>query len=670
MENKIENKKYDMVNIMRMVCALLVVVIHTSAFAQFGGVAKYITSDVIARIAVPFFFVTSGFFLYGKINKEGYINKYIKKLVVLYLIITTLNVVILFPRVLYAISTCKGPGDIFILFIKSLFINGFSGALWYFPALIFSTIFVYLFVKRDWIKPLIGLSILFFAIGLMGDSYQTIVINTPLMKIVDIYNVVFDLTRNGFCIAVPFLTIGILISKYNLKERVKHIGILILIFAAIYGLEAYLVISNETFRDTNIYISLVFIVPLIFIWALNSKVKISDRRSNLLREMSFWVYGLHEIVQIGTLMYLKVNTGSTLYFYLMVISITIFIAYVISSKHIKEPIENKKAERRIPITCLIIGCAILASFFAPSGGKSSISPENKKLFGQSEGKESTNVVGILYKISDEDSSLYLYGGISYGTADMYPLASVVEEAIDNSDGYAIDSMPTEEDQQNIMKLVKYEKDELGDRVSEEAVNIIKDKIEGSKFKGKYEQIKNIKASYISSYVHNFYTTSSDLKNEYGINNYIKYKAEIQSKDVIGLKSPLLGAQEYFDNSKEEDNAYIMLVKYMGEDDYTVDKARLEAWKTGNIEATYYKKGKKILSNEEDQKDYDKYSSIIKENDNYSKNIERNENTKKIDELLKANKNYFVSIDLGNLIEENNVIAQLEAMGYKVSKVTN
>ena len=57
----------------------------------------------------------------------------------------------------------------------------------------------------------------------------------------------------------------------------------------------------------------------------------------------------------------------------------------------------------------------------------------------------------------------------------------------------------------------------------------------------------------------------------------------------------------------------MLVKYMGEDDYTVEKARLEAWKTGNIEATYNKIGKKILSNEEDQKDYDKYSSIIKEN---------------------------------------------------------
>jgi hypothetical protein len=350
-----------MVNIMRMVCALLVIIIHTMAFAQFGGTAKYITSDVIARIAVPFFFIASGFFMYGKIKQEGYIKKYIKKLVILYLIITALNIVILFPIVLYSISKCNGPIEIFIWFIKSLFVNGFSGALWYFPALILSTIFVYIFVKKDWIKPLIGFSVVFFVIGLMGDSYQNLIINTPLMKIVDIYNLVFDLTRNGVCIGVPFIAIGVLINKFNLKERVNHVGRLISIFSAVYGLESYLLISNKIFRDTNIYMSLVFIVPLIFIWALKSKVEISERKSNLFREMSIWIYGLHEIIQIVAWA-LKVNTEATVFFYLMVVLITIPIAYFISSKRVKEPAENKKEEKKVPIYCLILGCFILGCF--------------------------------------------------------------------------------------------------------------------------------------------------------------------------------------------------------------------------------------------------------------------------------------------------------------------
>ena len=360
-----ENKKYPMVNIMRMVCALLVIVIHTMAFNQFGNAAKYITSDVIARIAVPFFFITSGFFLYSKINQEGYIKKYIKKLFLVYLIITAISAVLLFPLIMNTIYTqCNGVADVFILFAKILLVNGFPGALWYFPALIFSTIFVSVFLKKNWIKPLIGFAILFFVIGLMGDSYQTLVANTPLMKIVDIYNVAFDLTRNGFCIGVPFIVIGALINKFNLKDRINHVGRLILIFSAVYGLEAYLVISKDLFRDTNIYITLAFIVPLIFIWALNSKVSISDRTSNLFKEMSLWVYGFHQLIQLAALAYLKVNPKATFFFYLMVVCITIFIAYIISCKRLKEPVENKKSERKIPIACLVIGCAILACFLA------------------------------------------------------------------------------------------------------------------------------------------------------------------------------------------------------------------------------------------------------------------------------------------------------------------
>jgi len=667
METKIENRKYNMINIMRLVCALLVIVIHTMAFAQFGDTAKYITSDVIARIAVPFFFITSGFFLYSKINSKGYIKKYTKKLVILYLIITALNIVILFPRIVYLISMSSSPVEIVTLFIKALFVNGFSGALWYFPALILSTIFVYIFVKKDWIKALIGFSILFFAIGLMGDSYQNLIINTPLMKIVDIYNVVFDLTRNGFCIGVPFITIGVVINKFNLSEKVKNIEILILIFSVLYGLEAYLVISNGIFRDTNIYISLVFIVPLIFIWAMKSKIEISQRKSSLFREMSIWVYGLHEIIQIGALMYLKINTKATVFFYLMVVCITIFIAYIISSKRVADTVENKKIERKIPVASLILGCAILACFIAFAGEKSNISDENKKLFGKTEGKEATNTVGALYKISDEDSSLYVYGGINYGTEDMYPLAPAVEEAMNNSKGYVIDSIPTEEDLQYLNKLTYYEKDELDDHVSEEAVNILKEKVDTLKFAAAYEQIQSVKASYMASYINSIYSISSELKLEYSVSNYIKYKAEKQNKDIIGLVSPLFGFEEYLNNSKEEDNAYMMLVKYMGGDDYTSAKYKLELWKKGKVEEAYDNKMK--LSSVEDQKDYEKYNNIIKENEDNNHKIYNAENTKKVDELLKGNKEYFISINYNNLVGENNVIAQLQIMGYKVLKIT-
>ena len=78
MENEV--KRYDAVNILRMVCAYLVMVIHLMAFQVFGDGARYVTSEFICRIAVPFFFITSGYFLYPKVNKEGYLKKIFVKI--------------------------------------------------------------------------------------------------------------------------------------------------------------------------------------------------------------------------------------------------------------------------------------------------------------------------------------------------------------------------------------------------------------------------------------------------------------------------------------------------------------------------------------------------------------------------------------------------------------
>ncbi len=55
----------------RVPAALLVIAIHTGPLLSLNGEANYLLTDILARIAVPFFFSVSGWFLVPRLLREG-----------------------------------------------------------------------------------------------------------------------------------------------------------------------------------------------------------------------------------------------------------------------------------------------------------------------------------------------------------------------------------------------------------------------------------------------------------------------------------------------------------------------------------------------------------------------------------------------------------------------
>ena len=55
----------------RVPAALLVIAIHTGPLLSLNGEANYLLTDILARIAVPFFFAVSGWFLVPRLLREG-----------------------------------------------------------------------------------------------------------------------------------------------------------------------------------------------------------------------------------------------------------------------------------------------------------------------------------------------------------------------------------------------------------------------------------------------------------------------------------------------------------------------------------------------------------------------------------------------------------------------
>lgn len=58
---------YDSLDIAKLICSLMVVIIHTKPLQPYSDALNVYTAESICRIAVPFFFVASGLLLYTKL---------------------------------------------------------------------------------------------------------------------------------------------------------------------------------------------------------------------------------------------------------------------------------------------------------------------------------------------------------------------------------------------------------------------------------------------------------------------------------------------------------------------------------------------------------------------------------------------------------------------------
>lgn len=72
MESK--TKEYAGIDVFRVVAAVLVAAIHISPLASYNELADMALTKIAARTAVPFFFMTTGFFLLG--GKEDERRRY------------------------------------------------------------------------------------------------------------------------------------------------------------------------------------------------------------------------------------------------------------------------------------------------------------------------------------------------------------------------------------------------------------------------------------------------------------------------------------------------------------------------------------------------------------------------------------------------------------------
>ena len=113
----------------RLPAALLVIAVHTGPLLSVSPFANDLITDIWGRIAVPFFFAVSGWFLVPRLEREGAaaLGPFLKKVLGLY----ALSALLYLPLNLYNHTLAEPGTDL----LRDVFFNGTFYHLWYFPAL-------------------------------------------------------------------------------------------------------------------------------------------------------------------------------------------------------------------------------------------------------------------------------------------------------------------------------------------------------------------------------------------------------------------------------------------------------------------------------------------------------------------------------------------------------
>lgn len=284
----IEKQNYAGIDYFRLVAALLVVAIHTSPLASFSETGDFIVTRMIARVAVPFFLMTSGFFLVSRYtyNAEK-LWAFVKRTAVIY------GIAILIYIPIHIYNGYFKMDNLLPNIIKDIVFDGTFYHLWYLPASIIGAVIAWYMVKKlNYQKALIA-AVVLYLIGLFGDSYYGIAEKSSCLK--GLYSLIFqvtDYTRNGVFFAPVFFIIGGLIS--DKRPRISF-GKCICGFVISFGLmfaEAMTLNHFDLQRHDSMYL---FLLPCIY-FLFHLLLYIKGKRRAELRTIALVVYIIHPMM--------------------------------------------------------------------------------------------------------------------------------------------------------------------------------------------------------------------------------------------------------------------------------------------------------------------------------------------------------------------------------------
>ena len=282
-------QKNNTLELLKLFSSYMVVFIHVP-FAGKAGVAV----DALARFAVPFFFLVSGYYSYQisceKIKKR--IRNILSLLIFSTISYTAFEIITLLKYNRDGLVALLNKYTDLSTYIELLIFNApvNSGHLWYLLA-IFYVYIIFYFVTKYHIKEKVifttSLLLLFLSLAL-GEGLSLFGVALP-----------HPIVRNFATMGIPFFALGLFAKKYEHKiQRIPNY--LIPLFVVIGGLES--VISAYLFGTKELYVgSLLVLTAMVCVFIQRTDIKIPSCLTALWG-CSTYIYIFH--IMISTIIFI------------------------------------------------------------------------------------------------------------------------------------------------------------------------------------------------------------------------------------------------------------------------------------------------------------------------------------------------------------------------------
>ena len=248
-------------DVLKLVLALLVVALHIFPVSKMTGISGLISYEIasgITRIAVPTFFIVSGYLLRNKLEDKNYLKKYCKRILLLYVVWQ----LIYLPDLLYHyhINWFSTKALIYKL------IYGYWH-LWYLLASVVGVVLLYF--TRNW-KVATKLALVFglFVVGYLFQVTYKLNVFKEFSFFANIYESI-GTSRNAVFFAFPFLLLGSLYEYWKFSS--KHWQWILGLCSIALLLESYLYYSLKL-GAMDFFVSLLPISMFLLHWAVTTNL--------------------------------------------------------------------------------------------------------------------------------------------------------------------------------------------------------------------------------------------------------------------------------------------------------------------------------------------------------------------------------------------------------------
>ena len=247
------------IDMFRLICAIMVVSIHTGPLSELGHSWWYVTTQILPRIGVPFFFCTMGYYYIGSLLRgQCKFCQTMKRLLITY---GLWSIIYYIPDMKSVLNGGASLIGFLTNCLRHFMIYGSREHFWFFPAVFFSIIVATLFGKIGKLHWLAGISVVAYILGLLGCSYYGIGNQIPVITtFINLSQ--YGLIRRIILMGFPFFMMGYFLQKMDLA-KVSNRMAFILEGIFLIGFWSEIILVNRLQIQVNVIIT-VFLYLLLF----------------------------------------------------------------------------------------------------------------------------------------------------------------------------------------------------------------------------------------------------------------------------------------------------------------------------------------------------------------------------------------------------------------------